>query len=284
MQALSKFCCQNKRYPDYGKRGANNLTVCGWFGKNNHIRLLYCRTCKSRFSERKGTPLFRMKLPEKKAISLLEHLSESCGVRKTERLVGVNRNTVMRYARLAGEHAKALHDELVAFSPQTNEVQFDEKWAFVGKKEQHCHGPEAVDSKQGDNWDHVAYDPEHRLVVSVVPGKRTAKNIKKLGLDFKQRTQGRRMNLMTSDEYKPHKKALLKAYGRTVKPPRTGKRGHPKGSHLMAAPGLTYATVHKTRRKGRVVKITLRAVFGSKAQVAAAIATSAVSNTVNTAF
>ena len=46
MQALSKFCCQNKKCPDYGKRDANNLTVCGKFGKNDHIRLLYCRTCK----------------------------------------------------------------------------------------------------------------------------------------------------------------------------------------------------------------------------------------------
>ena len=118
MQALSKFCCQNKKCPDRGKRGANNLTVCGRFGKNKHIRLLYCRTCKKRFSERKGTPLFRMQLDEEKAISLLSHISESCGVRKTGRLVGVNKNTVMRYSRLAGKHAKALHDELVAFSPE----------------------------------------------------------------------------------------------------------------------------------------------------------------------
>ena len=117
MDALSKFCCQNKKCPDYGKRGAHNLTVCGTYGKKNHIRLLYCRTCKSRFSERKGTPLFQMKLDEKKAVSLFAHLAESCGVRKTERLVGVNRNTVMRYSRLAGAHAQALHDERVAFSP-----------------------------------------------------------------------------------------------------------------------------------------------------------------------
>jgi transposase-like protein len=118
MQALSRFCCQNRRCPNYGKRNANNLTVCGRFGKNNQIRLLYCRTCKKRFSEQKGTPLFRMKLDEKKTVSLLEHVSESCGVRKTSRLVGVNENTVMRYSRLAGEHAKQLHDELVTLSPK----------------------------------------------------------------------------------------------------------------------------------------------------------------------
>jgi transposase-like protein len=42
------------------------------------------------------------------------------GVRKTGRMIGVNKNTVMRYSRLAGEHAKMLHDELVAFSPEDN--------------------------------------------------------------------------------------------------------------------------------------------------------------------
>jgi LacI family transcriptional regulator len=116
MKTLSRFCCQNKKCPDYGKRNTNNLSVWGRFGKNNHIRLLYCQTCKKRFSERKGTVLFRMKLDEKKAISLLEHIAEGCGVRKTERLVGVNRNTVMRYSRLAGENERMLNDEMVAFS------------------------------------------------------------------------------------------------------------------------------------------------------------------------
>ena len=48
------------------------------------------------------------------------------------------------------------------FPPKTVEAQFDEKWALVGKKRKNCN--EDIDSKQGDNWDHVAYDPEHRLV------------------------------------------------------------------------------------------------------------------------
>ena len=117
MDDLSRFCCQNKDCPDYGKRGTGSLTVCGRFGKNQRIRLLYCRTCKARFSERKGTPLFGARLDEKKIVSVLAHVSEGCGVRKTSRLVGVNKNTVMRYSRLAGEHAHDLHEELIAFSP-----------------------------------------------------------------------------------------------------------------------------------------------------------------------
>ena len=49
--------------------------------------------------------------------ALFQHLAERCGVRSTARLVGVNRNTVVRYSRLAGPHAQQIHDEFVAFSP-----------------------------------------------------------------------------------------------------------------------------------------------------------------------
>jgi LacI family transcriptional regulator len=115
---LSHFCCQNQRCPDHGKRGLGHLTVCARYGKDRRRRMLYCRTCKARFSERKGTPLFGSQLTEVKALSIFEHLAERTGVRATARLVKVNRNTVVRYSRLAGDHARQLHDELVAFSPR----------------------------------------------------------------------------------------------------------------------------------------------------------------------
>jgi transposase-like protein len=79
--------------------------------------MLRCSTCKTRFCERKGTPLFGARLPEEKIVSIASHLAEGCGVRKTGRLVGVSKDTVTRYSLLAGEHARDLHQELVAFSP-----------------------------------------------------------------------------------------------------------------------------------------------------------------------
>jgi hypothetical protein len=113
---LARFCCQNEDCPDYGKRGIGNLTACAHYGKQRR-RLLDCRTCRYRVSERMGTPLFGSQLPDDKAISLLQPLVERNGVRATGRLVAVNRNTVVRFARLAGGHAQQLHDELVAVSP-----------------------------------------------------------------------------------------------------------------------------------------------------------------------
>ena len=115
---LSRFCCPSPDCPDYGKRGAGNLTVCARYGKDKTRRMLYCRTCKARFSERKGTPRFGSQLTEGQALAIFEHLADRTGVRATARLVKVNRNTVVRYARLAGDHARQLHDELVAFSPR----------------------------------------------------------------------------------------------------------------------------------------------------------------------
>jgi LacI family transcriptional regulator len=117
MDDLSRFCCQKPACDDYGKRGAGNLSVCDRFGKGHRLRLLYCHTCKARFSERKGTPLFQARLSEDKILEVASHVAEGCGVRKTGRLVGVRPNTVVRYSRLLGQHAKALHEELVAFSP-----------------------------------------------------------------------------------------------------------------------------------------------------------------------
>ena len=117
MDDLSQFCCQNANCPDHGKRGHGNLTVTGRYGPQQR-RLLRCRTCKARFSERKGTPLFGSLLPEDKIVTLLHHIAEGCGVRQTSRLIGVNKNTVVRFSVLAGAHAQQLHDELVAFSPQ----------------------------------------------------------------------------------------------------------------------------------------------------------------------
>ena len=69
-----------------------------------------------------------------------------------------------------------------------------------------------------------------------------------------------------------------------VVPPPTGKPGRPKAPLQVPLPELHYATVHKTREKGRVVKIAYKVVFGVVAAVMAAVSASRVSRHINTAF
>jgi transposase-like protein len=134
MDDLTRFCCQNPECADHGKRAAGNLSVCDRYGPQKQRRMLYCATCKARCSERKGTPLFRATLPEEKVVAVLAHIAESCGVRKTSRLVGVHRDTVVRYSLLAGQHAQQLHDEVVAFSPPDTRSAVRRKVGVRGQK------------------------------------------------------------------------------------------------------------------------------------------------------
>lgn len=107
------FSCQNPSCADYGLHEAGNLSVCARYGKQRR-RLLYCKTCKARFSERKGTALFDSRLPEDKAAAILRYLAEGHGVRKTARLVGVSKDTVVRYGARARQRAPEV--EVLAFA------------------------------------------------------------------------------------------------------------------------------------------------------------------------
>ena len=114
---IEHFFCHNSACPDHGKRGHGNVYFRGWSGRDKRIRMVYCRSCKRSYSERKATALERSQLPTDQTVSVLDHLREGCGIRATSRLTGVSRDTVSRLLALAGDQAKGLHDELVAFSP-----------------------------------------------------------------------------------------------------------------------------------------------------------------------
>jgi hypothetical protein len=114
---IEHFFCHNTACRGHGQRGHGNIYFRGWSGRDKKIRMVYCRTCKRSYSERKGTALERSQLPPDKAISVLQHLREGVGTRATSRLTGVSRDAISRHLARAGGQAKGLHDELVAFSP-----------------------------------------------------------------------------------------------------------------------------------------------------------------------
>jgi len=154
----------------------------------------------------------------------------------------------------------------------------------VAKKEKHCDRNDPADDRCGDCWDYVGLDAEHRLVVSALVGKHSAEHVDLLVEDFRRRTEGRLMNLMTSDENPAYEQAILDSYGEEYQPRRKGKRGRRPALRKRPPKGLTYATVHKTRENNRVVAVDQRVIFGTAAAVVAALALSSVSTAVNTVF
>jgi IS1 family transposase len=141
-------------------------------------------------------------------------------------------------------------------------VQLDEKWAFVGKKEKNCDPAHEADCLRGDVWDHVALDPDSRLVLEAMIGPRTGDMAELLLEGVRDRLGGRVPELVTSDEYPAYPEALLSVFGEERTPPRTGRPGRPAGSCVTPPEGMCFATVHKTRERGRVTAVEERVVFG----------------------
>jgi len=121
-------------------------------------------------------------------------------------------------------------------------------------------------------------------LLSLVPGKRTAENCAKVVEDVKTRTGSRTDLLITTDEHAPYASAIEKAYAVEVPQPKSPGPGRPRAAKRVVPEDLCYATVRKTREKGRVVDVVRTVVFGTVAILDAVLSRSRVSQTINTSF
>jgi hypothetical protein len=170
------------------------------------------------------------------------------------------------------------------FPPQTREVQFDEKWSFVGKKPKNCDPLNPADDHKGDWWDHVAYDPKHKLVLAVVPGARVTESVEEVVTEVKDRLGEQAPALMTSDESAADETVIATTFSEVVPPAPGGPGRRPLLPERRPDPDLTSATVHKEREKDRVVAVHRKVVLGSQEAVDRALQASACSRTINTSF
>jgi hypothetical protein len=121
-------------------------------------------------------------------------------------------------------------------------------------------------------------------VLGVVPGARTVENAEAVVADVQERTEGRPLRLLTSDDYPAYKDAIRHAYGSEVTTTPTGRDSQRMVPEKVAPPQLTSATVEKRRRLGRVVEILVHRIFGTVAALARALRLSRVSRQVNVSF
>jgi IS1 family transposase len=163
-------------------------------------------------------------------------------------------------------------------------VQVDEKWGFVAKKEASCDPLDPLDRLRGDDWDHTAVDPESRLLLALVPGKRDGETCERLIQQVHDRTAGRTDLLITSDEHAPYETSIRAVYGVETPRPRRPGPGRPPRPVKVVPPDLCYATVRKRREKGRVVEVVRTVVFGTMILLNMLLTRSTASTTINTSF
>lgn len=89
------FFCPNEACPDCGKKGMGNVVVYNRYGRDNR-RLLRCRTCNFRFSERRNTFFFGLHTHESKIKEVILYLLDGKSFREAALTAGIDKDTVLR--------------------------------------------------------------------------------------------------------------------------------------------------------------------------------------------
>ena len=109
---LTEVYCPNRGCKNYRKKGVKNISVIDRYGKSRY-RLLRCRTCGFRFSERRWTIFFGLHTEESVIKETLVSLLRGKSIRKTADEMGIDKDTVQRiWKRVVKSWEKILEDFL----------------------------------------------------------------------------------------------------------------------------------------------------------------------------
>jgi len=240
-----------------------------------------CKVCGQPFSETAGTPFFGLKTPVHTVCIALQELAEGLGIRAVARIHGVQPDTVLAWLKKAGQHCQALSEYMMR-ELQVTQVQLDELWTFVRKRERMLREWEKLHTAWGDTWIWVAFDPVHKLVIAVLVGERSEEAAVGLITRLRTRLADACRPLLLSDALPHYAAAILRIFGVWVQPQRQGPRGCLPKPRQVPPPDLKYAVVHKKRQRGRVVSVTTRIVYGRREDILPLL--QSLGQRINTAF
>lgn len=188
-------------------------------------------------------------LPFETRVRIAAALVEGNSIRATERLVGVHRDSVMRFGVQAGEGCARLHNEKV-HGLYSALIECDEIWAYVGQKQGRI--PEGTDDSQiGDQYTFVAICATSKVAISHLTGKRTGENATTFAHDIRARVIGAPQ--FSTDGFKPYVDALSEAFG---------SRYH-HGTEIKVYQGEGTGTAQHRYAPGRVISVERSRVYGT---------------------
>ena len=129
-----------------------------------------------------------------------------------------------------------------------------------------------LQAQYGQTWIWAALDSETRLIICYLVGDRTLKSCRAFLQTVATRVENK--PLFTSDELVHYQTVLGEIYSEEIPVKKTGKTGRPRKPERKTDHELDYAVVHKTREKGKVVKVERRIVYGDEKRIDEKIAKS----------
>jgi transposase-like protein/IS1 family transposase len=251
--------CPHPACPLSGRAGAGNVAIHS--RKEGRYR---CKACGHTFSERKGTLFYRKKTPAEGITLVLTLLAYGCPLPAIVAAFGLDERTVADWLRGGGSYCQAIHERLVQSGEiELKHVQADEVW---------------VKRVGGKLWLAMALCVPSRLWLGGVLSESRDRSLAETLVQL-IRSCGKSLSLLvTTDGWKPYKRAFLKGFRFAV---RTGGRGRPR---LALEDGFRMGQVVKQYQKKRVTGVETRAIRGTREEIEAAVKASGGGNGINTAF
>ncbi len=179
---------------------------CQRFGKHRNGLLRFrCPQCKRTYTE-PHTQTLGMYIPQEKAVMVIQLLLEGNSIRSTERITGLDRNTIMKLLVLAGEKCEKLLESRIKNIP-VSDVQCDEIWGFVQKKEGHKWMYESDRKDIGDAYCFTAVERNSKLLLAWHLGRRDAESTVAFIEKLRTATAEKQFQV-TTDGFRPYVDAI----------------------------------------------------------------------------
>ena len=189
---------------------------CVKFGTHrNGLRRFRCQTCKKTYTEAHQKPLGEMTLPMDKAVLVLKLLVEGASIRSIERITEVHRDTITRLMVQVSEKCEKIMAKYVR-NIAVEDVECDEIWAYVGKKEGHKTDQEANDGSLGDAYCFVAIERNTKLVLNFALGRRNQQTTDAFIEGLRDTVKPGHRFQITTDGFVPYISAITTTLGHTV--------------------------------------------------------------------
>ncbi len=144
---------------------------CYKHGKDRKGNQRYrCQQCKKTVQDVAYKPFGNMRIDPRTACFCLRLLAEGNSIRSTERLTRIHRDTILKLLEFAGRRCEKLLEAMIV-DLDVDDVQADEIWGFVNRKEKRAKRPD-----HGDAWTFVGIERTSKLILAWHLGKRTGED------------------------------------------------------------------------------------------------------------
>jgi IS1 family transposase/transposase-like protein len=262
------FACPNRQCPYFGITEAqvHALVGDGTHGRAEQIQTFRCQACRTTFSARRHTPLYRLKTPSHQVAMVLTALAEGLDPSAAEHVFGYRHATITAWMSRAGEHAQTLHEHYFC-NLQLPHLQLDELRTRLRNYKQVL-------------WLWLAIDPCTKILPVLHLGPRTQNAAHLLIHSLRQILTPDCLPLFTSDGLNVYFYALTAHFGRWLEVGRQGR----KARRWQVAAGLIYGQVKKSYRRRKLVRVTHVMRLGTGAALKIALQGLDLSGRLNTAF